>query len=91
MTKVTLHTNAGDIVLRMYDDMPRDRRQFHQARKEGFYNGTIFHRVIRDFMIQGGDPTGTGTGGPGYCIKDEFVKGHSNSRGTISMANTGKA
>ena len=90
MTKVTLHTSAGDIVLRMYDDIPVTAGNFIKLANEGFYNGTIFHRVIRDFMIQGGDPTGTGTGGPGYCIKDEFVKGHSNVRGTISMANTGR-
>lgn len=56
MTKVTLHTNAGDIVLRMYDDMPVTAGNFIKLAKEGFYNGTIFHRVIRDFMIQGGDP-----------------------------------
>jgi len=63
---------------------------FAKLAGSGFYDGTIFHRVIEGFMIQGGDPTGTGTGGPGYTIADEFVKGRSNRRGTIAMANTGR-
>jgi len=74
----------------MYDDMPITTGNFIKLAKEGFYDGVIFHRVIQEFMIQGGDPTGTGMGGPGYEIQDEFVKGHSNVRGTISMANTGR-
>ena len=90
MTNVTLHTNVGDITIKMYDDMPITTGNFIKLSKDGFYNGTIFHRVIGGFMIQGGDPDGCGTGGPGYTIKDEFVKGHSNKRGTISMANTGR-
>lgn len=90
MTRVILHTNVGDIKLDMYSDMPVTAGNFVKLAKEGFYDGVIFHRVIEGFMIQGGDPTGTGTGGPGYNIKDEFVKGHSNVRGTISMANTGR-
>jgi peptidylprolyl isomerase len=90
MTRVILHTNVGDIRLDMYSDMPVTAGNFVKLAKEGFYDGVIFHRVIEGFMIQGGDPTGTGTGGPGYNIKDEFVKGHSNVRGTISMANTGR-
>ena len=89
MTNVTLQTTMGDIVIRMYDDMPVTAGNFIKLAQEGFYDGLIFHRVIQDFMIQGGDPKGNGTGGPGYAIKDEFVKGHSNVRGTISMANAG--
>ncbi len=90
MTTVILHTNVGDIRLKMYDDMPITAGNFIELAKKGFYDGVIFHRVIEGFMIQGGDPTGTGMGGPGYNIQDEFVKGHSNVRGTISMANTGR-
>ena len=90
MTTVILHTNVGDIKLDMYKDMPVTAGNFVKLAKEGFYDGVIFHRVIEGFMIQGGDPTGTGMGGPGYNIEDEFVKGHSNVRGTISMANTGR-
>ncbi len=89
-TVVVLHTNVGDIKLKMYKDMPITAGNFVKLAKEGFYDGIIFHRVIEGFMIQGGDPTGTGMGGPGYNIEDEFVKGHSNVRGTISMANTGR-
>ena len=88
MTQVILHTSMGDITLKMNDDMPITTGNFVKLCKEGFYDGVIFHRVIDGFMIQGGDPTGTGTGGPGYTIEDEFGKGHSNRRGTISMANT---
>jgi len=90
MAKVTLHTNAGDIVISLYDDMPVTAGNFKELAEKGFYDGTVFHRVIDKFMIQGGCPDGNGTGGPGYCIKDEFVKGRSNVRGTISMANTGR-
>lgn len=90
MTKAVLHTNMGDIEIRLHDDMPITTGNFIKLSKEGFYDGVIFHRVIDGFMIQGGDPTGTGTGGPGYTIQDEFGKGHSNRRGTISMANTGR-
>ena len=80
----------GDIVIKLYDDMPITAGNFERLVKEGFYDGIIFHRVIAGFMIQGGCPNGTGTGGPGYTIQDEFVPGHSNQRGTISMANTGQ-
>ncbi len=90
MTNVILHTTMGDINVRMHDDMPITTGNFVKLAKEGFYDGTIFHRVIDGFMIQGGDPTGTGMGGPGYNIQDEFGKGHSNRRGTMSMANTGR-
>ena len=87
--KVKLETNLGDIVIKLYEDMPVTAGNFEKLVSEGFYDGIIFHRVIRSFMVQAGCPNGTGTGGPGYNIKDEFVKGHSNLRGTISMANTG--
>jgi peptidylprolyl isomerase len=80
----------GDIVIKLYDDMPITAGNFEELVKKGFYDGIIFHRVIAGFMIQGGCPNGTGTGGPGYNIQDEFVPGHSNQRGTISMANTGQ-
>ena len=88
--RVVLHTTMGDITIRLYDDMPVTAGNFEKLVRSGFYDGTIFHRVIDGFMIQGGDPTGTGMGGPGYTIPDEFVKGHSNLRGTISMENTGR-
>jgi len=85
---VLLKTNMGDIKIELFKDMPITAGNFEKLVSQGFYNGIIFHRVIDGFMIQGGDPTGTGRGGPGYAIKDEF-KGHSNVRGTISMANSG--
>jgi peptidylprolyl isomerase len=90
-TRVLLETNYGNITLKLYDDMPITTGNFKKLVGEGFYDGVIFQRVIDKFMIQGGDPTGTGMGGPGYNIQDEFVAGHSNVRGTISMANTGRA
>ena len=91
MTKVTLETSKGNIVIQLYDDMPITTGNFEKLVKKGFYDGTIFHRVIDGFMIQGGDPTGTGMGGPGYTIQDEFTHagGNKNNRGTISMANAG--
>ena len=89
--KVKLETNYGDIVILLYDDMPLTTSNFEKLANQGFYDGVIFHRVIDNFMIQGGDPTGTGMGGPGYTIKDEFTHagGNKNLRGTISMANAG--
>ena len=90
MTTVIMHTTMGDIKIQMHDDMPITTGNFVKLAKEGFYDGVIFHRVIDGFMIQGGDPTGTGMGGPGYNIQDEFGTGHSNIRGTIAMANTGR-
>jgi peptidylprolyl isomerase len=87
--KIKLETNQGDIIIELYGDMPITAGNFEKLVREGFYDGVIFHRVILDFMIQGGDPTGTGTGGPGYSIDDEFVSGRSNVRGTLSMANSG--
>ncbi|WFN36815.1 peptidylprolyl isomerase [Methanomicrobium antiquum] len=88
--KVKLQTNIGDITIDLYSDMPVTAGNFEKLVSEGFYDGIIFHRVINGFMVQAGCPQGTGTGGPGYNIKDEFVKGHSNVRGTIAMANTGQ-
>jgi len=89
--RVKLETNQGDIVIELYSDMPITTGNFEKLVSEEFYDGVIFHRVISGFMIQGGDPTGTGTGGPGYTIQDEFTHagGNKNNRGTISMANSG--
>src|SRR3989344_2296218 len=87
--KVLLKTNMGDIVIELDKNMPITAGNFEALVKKGFYNGVIFHRVIPGFMIQGGDPTGTGMGGPGYKIKDEFTSNNRNDRGTISMANSG--
>ena len=87
--KVLLKTNMGEITLELYPDMPITAGNFRDLVEKGFYDGTIFHRVIDGFMIQGGDPTGTGRGGPGYAIKDEFTRKNKNDRGTISMANAG--
>jgi peptidylprolyl isomerase len=88
---VLLETNMGNIKIELFGDMPITAGNFEKLVKQGFYNGVIFHRVIDGFMIQGGDPTGTGMGGPGYTIKDEFshAGGNRNDRGTISMANSG--
>ena len=91
-TKVELDTTKGRIVLEVYTgEMPVTAGNFVKLVGEGFYDGVIFHRVISGFMIQSGDPTGTGTGGPGYKIKDEFsgTDLDKNDRGTISMANAG--
>jgi peptidylprolyl isomerase len=87
--KVLLNTSMGDITIQLFDDMPVTAGNFKKLVEKGFYDGTIFHRVIDGFMLQGGDPTGTGRGGPGYSIKDEFTKHNKNDRGTISMANAG--
>ena len=90
-TKVKLETNMGDIVIELYKEMPVTAGNFEKLVKQGFYDEVIFHRIINGFMIQGGDPTGTGTGGPGYKIQDEFTNTDldKNNRGTISMANAG--
>lgn len=90
-TQVKLETNYGDIVIQLYSDMPITTGNFAKLVSQGFYDNTTFHRVIENFMIQGGDPTGTGRGGPVYNIKDEFTHkgGNNNKRGTISMANAG--
>jgi len=88
--KILLKTTEGDITIELFsEDMPITAGNFEKLVSEEFYNGVIFHRVIDGFMIQGGDPTGTGTGGPGYQIKDEFTSDNKNNRGTLSMANAG--
>ena len=90
MTTVLLQTTMGDVKIELFDEtMPITAGNFRKLVEKGFYNGTTFHRVIPNFMIQGGDPQGTGMGGPGYAIKDEFAKENRNARGTISMANAG--
>jgi peptidylprolyl isomerase len=86
---VNLETNMGNITIALDPAMPVTAGNFETLVKKGYYDGVIFHRVINGFMIQGGDPTGTGRGGPGYMIKDEFTKNNRNDRGTISMANAG--
>ena len=87
---VTLETTIGNVKIELFGDtMPITAGNFKKLVNEKFYDGVIFHRVIPGFMIQGGDPTGTGGGGPGYTIKDEFTKNNKNNRGTISMANAG--
>jgi peptidyl-prolyl cis-trans isomerase B (cyclophilin B) len=89
MSKATLQTNAGPIVVEFFDeDAPKTVENFRKLAGEGFYDGVIFHRVIPDFMIQGGDPEGTGTGGPGYTFEDEF-NDHKVVRGALAMANAG--
>jgi peptidylprolyl isomerase len=88
--KVLLQTNMGDIIIQLRNDMPITTGNFKNLVQKGIFNGTIFHRVIPGFMIQGGDPTGTGYGDPSIPdIKDEFTKTNRNERGTISMANAG--
>ena len=85
----TLHTNHGAIGVELYpDDAPKTVDNFVKLARDGFYDGLIFHRVIPDFMIQGGDPTGTGRGGPGYQFEDEFNQ-HKVDRGALAMANAG--
>jgi peptidylprolyl isomerase len=87
--KVVLHTTMGDIAIELFEDMPITAGNFAKLVEKGFYDGVIFHRIIDKFMIQGGDPTGTGMGGPGYEIPDEFTKHNRNDKGTLSMANAG--
>ena len=85
----TLHTNHGAIEIELYpDEAPKTVENFVKLAGEGFYDGVIFHRVIPDFMIQGGDPTGTGMGGPGYQFEDEF-NDRKVERGALAMANAG--
>lgn len=89
MSKATMHTNAGPIELELHDgDAPKTVENFRKLASDGFYDGLIFHRVIRDFMIQGGCPQGTGTGGPGYTFEDE-INQHKAVRGALAMANAG--
>lgn len=88
--KATIHTSEGDIGVDFYaSDAPQTVNNFVFLSGEGFYDGVIFHRVISGFMIQGGDPTGTGTGGPGYRFRDETHSKTSYKRGTLAMANSG--
>jgi peptidyl-prolyl cis-trans isomerase B (cyclophilin B) len=85
----TLQTNHGTIELELFpEDAPKTVDNFVKLAEDGFYDGVIFHRVIPDFMIQGGDPTGTGSGGPGYSFEDEFNR-HKVVRGALAMANAG--
>ena len=85
----TLQTNHGPIAIELFPaDAPKTVENFVKLARDGFYDGLIFHRVIPDFMIQGGDPTGTGRGGPGYQFEDEFNQ-HKVERGALAMANAG--
>jgi peptidyl-prolyl cis-trans isomerase B (cyclophilin B) len=89
VSAAVLHTNHGPIELELFDeDAPKTVENFRKLGADGFYDGVIFHRVIKEFMIQGGDPTGTGTGGPGYTFEDEF-NDHRVVRGALAMANAG--
>ena len=89
MSSATLHTNHGPIAVELFDeDAPKTVENFRRLAGEGFYDGLTFHRVIRDFMIQGGDPLGTGSGGPGYTFEDE-INEHRVVRGALAMANAG--
>ncbi len=89
MTNATMQTNHGAIDIELYDeDAPKTVENFKKLAQDGFYDGVIFHRVINDFMIQGGDPTGTGSGGPGYQFEDEF-NDHKVEKGALAMANAG--
>jgi peptidyl-prolyl cis-trans isomerase B (cyclophilin B) len=85
----TMHTSAGPIAVELFDeDAPQTVENFRKLSDDGFYDGLVFHRVIPDFMIQGGCPQGTGTGGPGYTFDDEF-NDHKVVRGALAMANAG--
>ncbi|MBA2429755.1 MAG: peptidylprolyl isomerase [Thermoleophilaceae bacterium] len=84
-----MHTNHGPVELELFDaDAPKTVENFLRLSGEGFYDGVVFHRVIPDFMVQGGDPDGTGTGGPGYTFEDE-INPHKVERGALCMANAG--
>jgi peptidyl-prolyl cis-trans isomerase B (cyclophilin B) len=89
MSSATMHTNHGPIEIELYDeDAPKTVGNFVELSRDGYYDGLIFHRVIKDFMIQGGCPQGTGTGGPGYEFEDE-INHHKIERGALAMANRG--
>ena len=92
-TVATIHTNLGDLTVKLFDDVaPKTVKNFVELAEKGYYNGVIFHRIIHDFMIQGGDPTGTGMGGEsiyGEKFEDEFSENVFNIRGALSMANAG--
>ena len=89
--KAVIETTKGTITIELYNDLaPKTVANFVKLAKQGFYDGIIFHRVIPNFMIQTGDPTGTGTGGPGYMFEDEFASSlHHDGPGVVSMANAG--
>lgn len=97
MAKVSIKTPKGEIIIRLYDETPLHRDNFLKLAKEGFYNGTLFHRVIKDFMIQGGDPQSKGapkgkqlgSGGPGYTIPAEFKPEYFHKRGALAAARLG--
>jgi cyclophilin family peptidyl-prolyl cis-trans isomerase len=89
MSVATMSTNHGDITIELFDeDAPKTVENFKKLAVDGFYDGLIFHRIIKDFMIQGGCPQGTGTGGPGYTFEDE-INSHKAVRGSLAMANAG--
>jgi peptidyl-prolyl cis-trans isomerase B (cyclophilin B) len=89
MSTATMSTNQGDIAFELFDeDAPQTVDNFRKLARDGFYDGLTFHRIIRDFMIQGGCPLGTGTGGPGYTFDDE-INQHKVVRGALAMANAG--
>ena len=89
MRSATLHTNHGAIEVELFEDVaPKTVANFVKLAEDGFYDGVIFHRIIPDFMIQGGDPTGTGSGGPGYQFEDE-INDNKVVRGALAMANAG--
>ena len=89
MSQATLQTSAGTILVELHDeDAPKTVENFRKLAADGFYDGLVFHRVIRDFMIQGGCPEGTGRGGPGYTFEDE-INDHKIVRGALAMANAG--
>jgi len=89
MSTATLNTSEGPITFELFDaDAPKTVENFRKLAADGFYDGLTFHRVIKDFMIQGGCPLGTGTGGPGYTFEDEF-NDHKVVRGALAMANAG--
>src|ERR671915_1370277 len=89
MSEMTMNTNKGDIVFEMFDDdAPKTVGNMRELAERGYYDGLTFHRIIRDFMIQGGCPQGTGTGGPGYEFEDE-INQHKVVRGALAMANAG--
>jgi peptidyl-prolyl cis-trans isomerase B (cyclophilin B) len=89
MSTANINTTLGTIAIEFFDDdAPKTVENFRKLASDGFYDGIIFHRVIPDFMIQGGDPQGTGSGGPGYTFEDEF-NAHKVVRGALAMANAG--
>jgi len=89
MKQATMHTNHGPIEIDLFDDeAPKTVENFTKLAADGYYDGLVFHRVIKDFMVQGGCPEGTGTGGPGHTFEDEF-NDHKVIRGALAMANAG--